>query len=234
MRELSLFTGAGGGLLAGRLLGWTPIAAVEINPFCRQILAARQADGCLPEFPIHDDIRTFVGRPGMCDIVTGGFPCQPFSTAARGRNNAIDLWPDMFRIVRECAPRWVFAENVVDGPIRAAADDLASQGYRCAYMALSAADLGAPHERRRVWLAAHADADRQPHSPIHAKACRVRPTGRSLWWQAYPRPMGIPYGLAGRLDRRRLQALGNGQVPIVAATAWRILKKVLDDAAQEG
>src|SRR5690348_14599982 len=105
MRELALFAGAGGGLLASNLLGWRTICAVEINGYRRDVLCARQDDGSLPVFPIWDDIRTFDGLEwrGRIDVVSGGFPCQAYSSAARGRNTADDLWPEMRRVVAETA-----------------------------------------------------------------------------------------------------------------------------------
>jgi DNA (cytosine-5)-methyltransferase 1 len=231
MRELSLFTGAGGGLLASRSLGWTTVTAVERDAFCQRILRARQLDGLLDPFDIYNDVGRFRGEPGRYDVVSGGFPCQPFSSASRGRITATDLWPDMLRIVLECRAEWVFAENVCYQPIQTAAEDLYAHGYCCAYMRLQATDLGAPHERGRLWLVAHANPHLQPHSPVHAKTCIVPPTCASKWWSRYPGVVGVPYGLATRLDRSRLQVLGNGQVPAVAVAAWRILKKVLDERA---
>ncbi len=80
MRELSLFTGIGGGLLASKLLGWTTVCGVEINEYCRKVLLARQADGMLDKFPIWEDIRTFsldkIGgmEPAQIDVISGGFP----------------------------------------------------------------------------------------------------------------------------------------------------------------
>lgn len=87
MNELALFTGTGGGLLGSRLLGWTPVCAVEKESYCREVLLRRQRDGLLDLFPIWDDIRTFDGSPwrGAVDIVTAGFPCQPFSAAGTRR-----------------------------------------------------------------------------------------------------------------------------------------------------
>ena len=78
MNELALFAGAGGGLLASRLLGWRTVGAVELDGYCREILLRRQADGMLDLFPVWDDIRSFDGRPwrGKVDCVTAGFPCQ--------------------------------------------------------------------------------------------------------------------------------------------------------------
>lgn len=76
LRTLHLFAGAGGGMLADLLLGHVPVGAVEIDPYCRQVLHARQQDGALPWFPIFDDVTTFDGRRyrGLADIVAGGFP----------------------------------------------------------------------------------------------------------------------------------------------------------------
>lgn len=85
MNELALFAGAGGGILAGHMLGWRTVCAVEWNAYAASILCARQNDGFLPPFPIWNDVRTFDGRTwrGVVDVVSGGFPCQAFSTAAR-------------------------------------------------------------------------------------------------------------------------------------------------------
>ncbi len=141
MNELALFAGAGGGLLASRSLGWRTVCAVELDEYCRCVLIQRQNDGELrPGFPIWDDVRTFDGRPwrGLVHIVTGGFPCQAFSTAAAGNNTADDLWPEMRRVVADVAPWYVFAENVSRDAINAAADDLESMGYKTRALSLSA------------------------------------------------------------------------------------------------
>ena len=86
MNELALFAGAGGGILGGRLLGWRTVCAVEIDPYARRVLLARQADGCLGRFPIWDDVRTFDGKrwQGTVDVVSGGFPCQDITAAGKG------------------------------------------------------------------------------------------------------------------------------------------------------
>ena len=83
LRELALFAGAGGGILAGKLLGWRTVCAVEWNPAASTILAMRQNDGSLPAFPIWTDVQTFKGKPwrGRVDVVSGGFPCQDISIA---------------------------------------------------------------------------------------------------------------------------------------------------------
>lgn len=222
VHELALFAGAGGGLLASRLLGWRTVCAVEIDGYRRACLRARQDDGSLEPFPIWDDIRTFDGAPwrGRVDVVSGGFPCQGYSGAARGRTVADDLWPEMRRVVADVAPRYVFAENVVRRAIDRAADDLEKMGYHTKALPLSAADLGADHIRKRYWLLAHANNDRELRMSLNAKVAQL-PSLRPSVWETGPGEPRMADGLANRMER--LAATGDGQVPIVAATAWRLL-----------
>ena len=221
MNELALFAGAGGGLLASRVLGWRTICAVEYDRHRRDVLMARQDDGSLEPFPIWDDIRTFDGLPwrGRVDVVSGGFPCQAYSTAARGKNVADDLWPEMRRVVAEVAPRHVFAENVARRAIDAAADDLEAMGYETRCIALSASDLGADHVRPRYWLAAHADRHGELRGTVDAEMEMLSGLCARIW-ETPPECIRVPDGLAAGVDR--LEAAGNGQVVIVAAAAWRI------------
>ena len=164
LRELALFAGAGGGILGGALLGWTTVAAVEVDPFCREVLLRRQRDGLLPLFPVWDDVRTFDGKPwrGCVDVITAGFPCQPYSTAGRraGAGDERNLWPDTLRCVREVGPRYALLENVPGlfsfpyfGDVLGG---LAEVGYDAEWDVLSAASLGAPHLRERLWVLAYA------------------------------------------------------------------------------
>lgn len=165
MRELHLFAGVGGGILGGLLLGHLPVGAVELDPYCRRVLQERQTDGFLPAFPIHDDIRSFDARPwrGRVDVVCGGFPCQPWSSAGkqRGTDDPRHLWPEMARVVAECRPSLVFAENVSLAAFEEPWRDLRGLGYRVPpALCLAAADCGAPHLRKRWWLlASNADGD---------------------------------------------------------------------------
>ncbi len=222
LRELALFAGAGGGILGGKLLGWRTICAVEWDPYAASVLAARQNDGLLPPFPIWDDVRTFDGQPwrGRVDVVSGGFPCQSYSSAAAGKNVADDLWPEMRRIVADVAPRYVFAENVNRRAINRAADDLESMGYAVRCVEVSAAYLGADHIRSRCWLLAHADDDCQLLRTVHAKAPMLQGLAANIWSRE-PECLRVPDELACRLDR--FKAIGNGQVPECAAVAWQIL-----------
>jgi len=169
MNELALFAGGGGGLYAGRLLGHTPVCAVEIDPACRRMLLQRQADGIFPRFPIWDDVRTFDGRPwrGTVDIVSGGFPCQDISTAGSGAGldgARSGLWVEMARIIREVRPRIAFVENspalTARGLGRVLAD-LAKMGFDARWGVLGAAHLGAPHRRDRIWIVANDRSQRR-------------------------------------------------------------------------
>lgn len=226
LRELALFAGAGGGMLGGKLLGWNTVCAVESEQYPASVLVQRQNDGLLPPFPIWDDVRTFEGEPwrGLVDVVSGGFPCQAFSTATRGRSTAIDFWPEMLRIVGEVRPAYVFAENVSEDAICNAQADLAEIGYATLRCRLDAGQLGADHIRERWWLVAHAHCNSKLVSTVHAKTPLLPPCGSGLW-KTNPPESRVDDGVARRMDR--LKAIGNGQVPLVAATAFRQLKQHL-------
>ena len=240
MYELALFAGAGGGILGGKLSGWTTIGAVEKQESARDILIKRQEDGHLPFFPIWDDIKTFnfgnaqtepffsLLRDNRKDlIITGGFPCQPFSTAARGRNNAENLWPEMLRVVEEIRPRFVFAENVQRKPIEEAHNDLQELGIRSVYTKLSSKDLGGFHRRNRWWLLGDSDMRRKSESEDYDETQILSGVCRSLWlWKNRPGKSRVVDGVANRLDR--IRDIGNGQDPYVAATAFKFLKLALE------
>lgn len=227
LRELSLFTGAGGGLLASNLLGHNIVCAVERDEFCQHVLVQRQNDRILQPFPIWDDICTFDGRSwkGTVDLVSGGFPCQAFSSAARGRNIAEkDLWGEMRRVIREVCPHLVFAENVSEKAILQAQNDLLQDGYNSKYLKLSAKDLGADHERDRFWLLAYTDYYSQLRSTKYAEAQEL-PKLRNGVWETFSGELRVSNGVAFRMDR--LKALGNGQVPLVAAEAFvRLINQI--------
>lgn len=164
MNELHLFAGAGGGILAGQLLGHRCICAVELEPYAQAVLVARQNDGTFPPFPIWDDIRTFDGKPwrGLVDLVAGGFPCQDVSAAGTGEGldgERSGLWAHMARIIREVRPQRVEVENspmLTSRGLGRVLGDLAEMGFDAEYGVLSAADTGAPHLRERIWILANA------------------------------------------------------------------------------
>lgn len=111
MTHASLFSGIGGFDLAAEWAGWTNVFNCEIDPFCRKVLAYH-----FPNAFQYEDIKTTDFRPlrGCVDVLTGGFPCQPFSLAGKrkGTDDNRYLWPEMLRAIRELAPRWVVGENV--------------------------------------------------------------------------------------------------------------------------
>lgn len=171
MNELSLFTGAGGGVLGGLLLGWRTVGYVEWDEYCQRVIAQRIADGILHDAPIFGDIRAFIREGyadayrGVAEIVTAGFPCQPFSVAGkrRGEGDERNMWPETIDVIRRVRPRFCLLENVagllVDEYVRRIFGDLAEAGYDADWTVLGADDVGAPHRRKRLWIVAHAQRD---------------------------------------------------------------------------
>ena len=160
LRELALFAGAGGGVLGGHLLGWRTVCAVEYESHAVEVLVQRQNDGSLPPFPIWDDVRTFDPEPwrGHVDVVSGGFPCQDISAAGKGAGitgERSGLWKEFARIIRGVRPRYAFVENsplLSNRGLDTVLGDLAAMGYDAAWGVLGAADVGAPHQRDRMWI----------------------------------------------------------------------------------
>lgn len=313
MRELSLFTGAGGGLLGTHgLLGWQCVGAVEFVEYPCRVLRQRQKDGILNDFPIWNmDIREFNRRiapayTGMVDVISAGFPCQPFSVAGkqRGADDERNMWPATIECIRVVRPRYAFLENVPgllnSGYFGTILADLQESGYSVRWRVLSAAEVGAPHKRDRLWILGYsssgddkgrelyrgniiqafqsgqtdtlittgarlsnvADANstgrskqRRPQ-PIQAQQSPVECSGENVadankgklsnsanesrsregrqnstgigarptiqsWWKIEPDVGRVAHRVADRVDR--LKAIGNGQVPAVAATAWHLL-----------
>jgi DNA (cytosine-5)-methyltransferase 1 len=169
---LALFAGAGGGILAGHLLGWRTVAAVEIEDYPRRVLLQRQADGLLPRFPIWDDICTFDGKPwaGKVDVISGGFPCQDISAAGKGaglEGERSGLWREMARIICEIRPKYVFVENssmLTSRGLGVVLGELATMGFDARWGVLGAADVGANHQRDRIWIIAKWRGQ-LPHAP---------------------------------------------------------------------
>ena len=269
MNELALFSGAGGGILGGKLLGWRTVCAVERDAYAAAVLAQRQNDGLLHPFPIWSDVCTFDGRPwrGIIDVVSGGFPCQDISAAGKGAGidgERSGLWSHMARIFDEVRPRYVFVENsplLVSRGLAMVLGDLAKMGFDAQWGIVGAHHVGAPHKRDRCWIVANAnrnqcapgieqqsgrnqqrqavatdgsndvaDTDSQQLEKQHTSTItnKTRQHPRSIasewgdaWWQSEPDVGRVANGVAARVDR--LKAIGNGQVPMAAAVAWRLL-----------
>lgn len=161
MKHLSLFNGIGGFQLAAFYLGWDNVASVEINQFCNQVTKYH-----FPNCKQYEDIKEFDGIPykGVIDIISGGFPCQPYSQAGKRLGKADDrhLWPEMLRIIQEVQPCYVVGENVrgitnwnggmVFNEVQA---DLEAEGYEVLPFLLPACAVNAPHRRDRIWFVAY-------------------------------------------------------------------------------
>jgi len=162
MRHVSLFTGIGGIDAGFEMAGMETVLQVERDPFCLAVLRTRW-----PGVPKLNDVSK-VTRDTCpeCEIVSGGFPCQPFSVAGqrRGKADARWLWPEMRRIIGDVRPRWVFAENVpgiINLALDDVLDDLEAIGYTARAIVIPACGVGAPHRRMRVCIVAHADRQRE-------------------------------------------------------------------------
>ena len=202
MNELSLFSGAGGGLLGTKLLGWRPVGYVERDAYCQAVLEARIRDGLLDPAPIFGDIREFL-RSGDCDrfagrvdVVTAGFPCQPFSVAGKRLAHADDrnLWPETADVLRRVRPRLALLENVPGLASHhyfgAVLGDLAALGFDAEWTVLGADDCGAPHRRKRLWILAHRPSDGRIEGWSEPARLEGRPdaTERGLAYAAESRP----------------------------------------------
>ena len=161
---ISLFSGAGGLDIAAKLAGIKTVCYVENDPYAQGVLMSRMRDGGLDAAPIFEDVRTFRGTSlrGSIDVVSGGFPCQDLSVA--GKQAGIEagarsgLWKEFARIIREVAPRFVCVENVpglLFSGMGRVLGDLAEMGFDAQWQVLSAAGVGAPHLRERVFIVAY-------------------------------------------------------------------------------
>ena len=165
MNHGSLFSGIGGFDLAAEWMGWNNIFHCEIEPFPRKILNYH-----FPNSITYEDIKQtdFSVHRGQIDILTGGFPCQPYSAAGqrKGKEDERHLWPEMLRVIREIQPRWVLGENVLglvnwsEGLVFEEVQlDLEAQGYEVQAFVLPASAKNAPHRRDRVWFVAYSNSN---------------------------------------------------------------------------
>jgi len=182
---------AGGGCLdLGLMLaepGYHTRAFVEWEEWPRTVLIAAQRAGYFAPAPIWDDLRSFDARPflGAFDIILAGYPCQPFSAAGKrgGADDPRHLWPDVARIIAECRPEWVFLENVaghVTLGLETVLRELWAMGYTPAAGLFSAAEVGAPHQRLRIFILAHTDEPASRHRHLQpGREQRLHPQGGS-------------------------------------------------------
>ena len=162
MNVLDLFSGIGGFSLGLESTGFfKTIAFVEKDKFCQKVLQKN-----FPNIPIEDEVRNVKGERFKADVITGGFPCQPFSVAGKRKGTDDDryLWDETIRIVSEQTPKWFIGENVEgiiniqDGLVfRQIHDDLESQGFEVQSLIIPASGVGAWHQRKRVWIIANSN-----------------------------------------------------------------------------
>jgi DNA (cytosine-5)-methyltransferase 1 len=237
MRTLDCFSGLGGGIIASKILGHRIVCAIETNQYCQDILVHHQNAGDLEPFPIWDDIATFNGKEwkGSIDLVQGGFPCQDISAAGNkigisGQRSG--LWKEMFRIICEVRPCYVFVENVADLLIRGVhvvLADLSAAGFDAEWSVLSASSVGAGHKRNRLWILAKSKI--VPHT-IDLRCRRLlgqKTIQRDFWNRQQTDEPDVAceyHGIPNRLDAYR--GFGNAQVPLCAAMAFSLLYQRLN------
>lgn len=222
LNVLSLCTGYGGldvGLArALGSLGRTMhvCASVEIEAFAVANLVAKMEAGQLDAAPIWSNLKTFDGRPfrGMVDILTGGYPCQPFSAAGvrKGADDPRHLWPFIREIVRTVEPLWCFFENVEGHLTLGYGDvykDLRSLGYAVETGLFTASEVGAPHRRKRLFILAHRNAGRQlqPEGRQREQRRRALDGGEAV---ADTGRDGGRQNESGRVSEERVAAFGSG------------------------
>lgn len=224
----SLFAGIGGFDLGFERAGMTCSWQVEIDPFCRKVLAKHW-----PHVRRHDDVRTFSPEPiedWRVDVICGGFPCQDISNAGRragieGRRSR--LWIEFARCVRLLRPRFVIVENVGALTVRGldrVLGDLAEIGFDAEWSIVSACTVGTPHTRERVFVVAHTCGERwgQLWREWFAEGCPQE--GNIRQWPSEPEPLRVADGVPHRVDRNR--GLGNAVVPQVAELVGRAVVAV--------
>jgi DNA (cytosine-5)-methyltransferase 1 len=163
MKHGSLFSGIGGFDLAAECMGWENVFHCEWNPFGQRVLHHYWPNAEQFTDITKTDFKKYANR---IDILTGGFPCQPYSSAGKrlGKEDDRHLWPEMLRAIREIQPRWVVGENVLglvnwSGGLvfHEVQTDLEAEGYEVQPYVLPAVSVNAPHRRDRVWFVAHSN-----------------------------------------------------------------------------
>ena len=243
LKLLDLFSGIGGFSLGLESTGFfETIAFVEKDKFCQKVLKKN-----FNNIPIEEDIRNVKGERYAADVITGGFPCQPFSIAGKRKGTDDDryLWDETIRVVRECKPRWFIGENVEgiiniqDGMVlRQVCDDLEKEGFEVQCLIIPASSIGAFHQRKRVWIIAYSK-----HNGLYRK--KGNETIKSLnqseewifirdnWKKNKSEFLRINDGLSSKLDKdrtNRIKSLGNSIVPFIARElGLAIMKAELDE-----
>jgi len=248
MNHLDLFSGIGGFTLAAGWAGFETVGFSEIKQYACSVL-----DQTWPHIKNYGDIRQIKGSelPAI-KLITGGFPCQPYSVAGkqRGKKDDRNLWPEMFRVIQECKPAWVLGENVIgiiEMELDNVLDDLENEGYTAQAFDIPSIALGADHGRERIWIAAYLDCDGQNKGAgpnFYEEAHGQRSTGQnqirqdgggrslraSLERNCSTRRSGGARAPLLRVDdelpnrSHRIEALGNSIEPEIAYEIVRLMK----------
>ena len=211
VRHGSLFSGIGGFDLAAEWMGWENVFHCEREPFAQKVLKHH-----FPNSKLYEDVTTFdaTAYAGRIDILTGGFPCQPFSAAGlrKGTEDERHLWPSMLRVIREVKPRYVVGENVrgllswSGGLVfEQVCADLEAEGYEVTPVLLPAAAKNAPHRRDRIWFVAYSNGSEQTgHKRTNSKEKReVRRNEESNVSRELSSSRDAPYTNLCRRERTR-------------------------------
>jgi DNA (cytosine-5)-methyltransferase 1 len=198
---------------------------VEIDPFCQKVLQKN-----FPGVPIHDNIKTFTYNGTNPFILTGGFPCQPFSCAGKRKGKEDDryLWPEMLRVISEARPTWVIGENVggfVNMGLDDCISDLEAEGYEVQPFIIPACAKNAPHRRDRVWIVANTKSNDGNFSCLQNNGDKTfsKKFRRCFRNESMPKLCRVDDGIPSELDR--LKSLGNAIVPQIA---YEIMKGILE------
>lgn len=244
VRHLDLFSGIGGFALAAKMVGGIEtVGFCEIDPWARRVINKN-----FPSVPIHDDIKTLNPQNyGKIDVITGGFPCQPYSTAGnqRGADDDRAIWPEMLRVINESSPTWVLGENVAgikNLDLERVLSDLEDSGYGVEAFDIPACGVSARHARHRIWIVGYRHfcgdrrLDQRPGSSAGEEGGRGKREAGTLWERVaaptwgregasdQPGLVGRIHGLPSRMDRYR--GLANAIVPQVAAEILRCMMRV--------
>ena len=246
MNYIDLFSGFGGFALGAYWAGmkFDKHYFSEVNKYCVELYQKR-----FPDAIALGDITKIKSMPGGDYFITGGFPCQPFSVAGKqkGEKDERNLWPGMFRVIRLCKPSWVVAENVPGAAPyikKVVKPDLENEGYEVWPFGISAATIGAPHPRKRIWLVANSKTNRRERT-ICGDIEDSKDPGwpelqssgsldtRLFIFEEFEKRMGEPAvfpvddGLPGRVAQ--LGGYGNSIVPQIAELFFRQIKELLND-----
>lgn len=238
MKHLGLFEGIGGFSLAARWAGWETVAWCEIDSDCQKVLCKN-----FPNAKGYGDIRTinFNEYADKIDIITGGFPCQPFSKAGNksGKEHDSYLWGEMFRAIREVRPCWIVGENVANLErmgIEEMLSELENEGYSTEVYNIPAIGIGASHQRERLWIVANNNKFRlqevqqrrvQEIPDFKKNECiqikELFSMEGEQGWVYQSTVCGVIDGLSSELDKCRIKQIGNAIVPQIAYEIFKCI-----------